>query len=183
MARRLRNHTIWIFALFCVFLPATGQDAARVPATHGTSLAGSEVILPDALKGKVNIIVIGFSHSSQEQIANWGRLIAADYGKSTDINYFEVAMLTGVPKMMRGVMIKRMASAVPFGQRDHYVPVLEEDPTWRATAHYDKSDDAYVLLVDRAGLVLWQMEGDCTNVAYANFKREVEKRLRVTDAQ
>ncbi|HKO19724.1 MAG TPA: hypothetical protein VJU82_12645, partial [Acidobacteriaceae bacterium] len=72
----------------------------RVPATHGTSLTGTAITLPDSLKGKINIIVVGFSHASQEQIANWGRLIAADYGKSVVIDYFELAMLANAPKML-----------------------------------------------------------------------------------
>ena len=159
------------------------QDAARIPATHGTTLAGAQVTLPDALKAKVNIIVIGFSHASQEQIANWGRLIAADYGKSTDVHYFELAMLAAAPRMLRNMIIRRMTSSVPFEERSHYIPVLEGEPAWRAIAHYDKPDDAYVLLVDKEGLVLWQTEGDATDLAYRNFRQELEKRLRPTEAR
>ncbi|HKO18426.1 MAG TPA: hypothetical protein VJU82_06035, partial [Acidobacteriaceae bacterium] len=81
------------------------------------------------------------------------------------------------------MIIKRMGSSVPFNERAHFIPVLEGEPAWRAVAHYDKPDDAYVLLVDSKGLVLWQAEGDATNAAYSLFKQEVEKRLRVTDAQ
>lgn len=154
----------------------------RVPATHGTTLAGTAITLPDSLKVKINIIIVGFSHASQEQIANWGRLIAADYGKSVDIDYFELAMLANAPKMLRGMIIKRMGSSIPFDERAHFIPVMEGEPAWRAVAHYDKPDDAYVLLVDSKGFVLWQTEGDATNAAYSSFKQEVEKRLRTVDA-
>lgn len=183
MARRLRDHLVWPVALLCAFVPAPGQEAEQVPATHGTTLAGTEVVFPDALKSKVNIVVVGFSHASQEQVANWGRLIAADYGKSAEVSYFELAMLTNMPKMMRGVMIKRLGSNVPFDERSHYIPVLEGEQAWRATAHYDKADDAYVLLVDNKGLVLWQTQGDPTDAAYSNFKQELGKKLRAADAQ
>ena len=172
-----------MIALLCASIPVVGQDSARVPATHGTTLAGTAVTLPDALKGNVNILVLGFSHASQEQVANWGRLIAADYGKSTEIRYFELPILASVPRMVRSLVVKRMGSSVPFEERDHFMPVIEGEPAWRAVAHYDKPDDAYVLLVDSKGLVLWQMEGEATNAAYSNFKQEVAKRLRAVDAQ
>jgi hypothetical protein len=159
------------------------QDAMHLPATHGTTLAGSEVTFPDALKHKVEIIVVGFSHSSQGQVANWGRLVATDYGKSSDVNYFELAMLAGAPKMLRGMIIKRMGSSVPFDERDHFIPVLEGEPAWRAVAHYNKPDEAYVLLVDTKGAVLWQTEGEPTDAAYASFRQEVEKRRKAADAQ
>jgi len=147
----------------------------HVPATHGITFAGTAIALPDSLKGKVNIIVVGFSHASQEQIANWGRLIAADYGKSDEVSYFELAMLASAPKMLRNMIIRRMTSSVPFEERSHYLPVLEGEPAWHAVAHYDKPDDAYVLLVDNKGLVLWQTEGEATDMAYRNFKQELEK--------
>jgi ATP10 protein len=183
MARGQTHHALWVIALLCASIPVVGQDSMRVPATHGTTLTGRLIALPDTLKGHVNILVLGFSHASQEQVANWGRLIAADYGKSTEISYFELPILASVPRMVRNFVVKRMESSVPFDERDHYIPVLEGEPAWRAVAHYDKPDDAYVLLVDSKGLVLWQMEGEATNAAYSNFKQEVAKRLRAVAAQ
>jgi hypothetical protein len=159
------------------------QDALHIPATHGTTLAGTNVAFPEALTGKVNIIVVGFSHSSQQQVANWGRLITADYGKSADVDYFELAMLASAPKLLRGMIIKRMGSSVPFDERGHFIPVLEGEPAWRAAAHYDKPDDAYLLLVDKKGTVLWQTEGNPTDAAYASFRQEVEKRLQAADVR
>ena len=177
MVIRQKSTLFCVLALLCA-LSAACQDTAHVPATHGTTLAENQITLPGALTGKLNILVVGFSHSSQERIANWGRLIAADYGKSDELNYFELAMLAATPKMLRNMLIRRMTSSVPFDERSHYLPVLEGEPAWRAVAHYDKPDDAYVLLVDNKGLVLWQTEGEATDMAYRNFKQELEKRLR-----
>lgn len=157
---------------------ASSQDAMHIPVTHGTTLAGTQLTLPDALKAKLNIVIIGFDHASQEQIGSWGRLIAADYGKSADVNYFELAMLASAPRMLRGMMVRRLGSSVPFEERDHYIPLLEGEPAWRAVAHYDKPDDAYVLLVDSKGTVLWQTEGEPTNAAYGAFKARVAKTLK-----
>lgn len=172
---------IWkALCLIALFSPVAAccQEASRIPATHGTTLAGTQVTLPDGLKAKLSIVVVGFSHQSEEQISNWGRLISADYGKSADICYFELAMLGGVPKLVRGMIVKRLASSVPFDERDHYVPVPEGEPAWRSVAHYNKPEDAYVLLLDRNGTVLWQTEGEPTNAAYGAFKAQVAKTLK-----
>jgi hypothetical protein len=182
MAKRQSLKALCTVALLCTCVRASSQDAMHIPETHGTTLATTEVTLPDALKGKVNIVVVGFSHASQEQIANWGRLIAADYGKSADVTYFELAMLAGAPKMLRGMIIKRMGSAVPFDERAHFVPVLEGEAAWRAVAHCNKADHAYVLLVDSQGVVVWQTEGEPTNAAYSAFKLQVQKSLKDGDA-
>jgi len=170
----------WFLALFFACLPILAQQTAAIPPTRGTTLAGTEVKLPEAFKAKITILVVGFSHTSQEQIGNWGRLISADYGKSPEVDYFELAMLARAPKLLRGMILKRLESMVPFEERPHYIPVLEGESGWRTAAHYDKPDDAYILLVDRKGTVLWQSEGEPTNALYARFKAEL---AQVLDAQ
>jgi hypothetical protein len=158
---------------------AGARAQTTIPKSQGTTLAGTAVALPDALKGKAGILVVGFSHASQGQVSTWTRLLEADYGKSNDITYFAIPMLAGAPKMVRGIIRKSMASSVPFEQRPHFLPITEGEPAWRAAAHYDKPDDAYVLLVDSAGTVRWQTEGEATDMAYA----EMKKNLRVVTAQ
>jgi hypothetical protein len=181
MERQQKWKAFCAIALLYAPICAASQDAMQIPATHGTTLAGSEVALPDALKGKANIVVVGFSRASQEQIGNWGRLIAADYGKSPEITYYELALLGGAPKMLRAMIIKRMGSAVPFDERGHFIPVVEGEPAWRAVAHFNKSDDAYVLLVDSKGAVLWQAEGEATDAVYGTLKQQVAKSAKGAD--
>jgi hypothetical protein len=174
-----RGSRRWIASAAAGFLLPAGmgpaQDkAAKIPVAHGTSLAGTAVVLPDALKGKMCVLVLGFSHGSQEQVANWGRLITADYGQAQGLVYFEIPMLGGAPKMIRGMIIKSMGSSVPAAERPHFIPLTEDDKPWRAVAHYDKANDAYVLLVDGDGIVLWQTQGDPTDAAYFAFKKKLD---------
>ncbi|HEY4382636.1 MAG TPA: hypothetical protein VGN01_19995 [Acidobacteriaceae bacterium] len=161
-------------ALFGTGIRAQAPDT-HIPATHGTALTGAAVTLPEALKGKVGVLVLGFSHASQSEVASWGRLLEANYGKSNDIVYYEFPMLGGAPKMLRGMIVKKMGSSVPYGEKPHFVPLTEGEPAWRAVAHYDKPDDAYVLLVDDEGLVLWQTEGEATDAAWGELKKRLNR--------
>src|SRR5579872_5064114 len=80
-------------AVLMVASTAWSEDVpAHIPVAHGTTLDGTAVVLPDALKDKVGVLVVGFSHASQGQVTNWGRLLAADYGKSTSLAYYEIPM-------------------------------------------------------------------------------------------
>ena len=161
-------------AVFCAGGRAQTPDT-HIPETHGTSLAGTAVALPEALKGKVGVLVMGFSHASQGEVASWGRLLDANYAKSDDVVYFELPMLAAAPKMLRGMILKMMASSVPGAEKPHFVPLLAGEPAWRAVAHYDKPDDAYVMLVDDEGLILWQTEGEATDAAWGELKRRLDK--------
>ena len=179
--RSLRRWLVQVVAAF-LFVATVGRaqgppTAVHIPTARGTSLAVVEMALPNSLQGKIGVLVVGFSHASQEQIADWGRLIEADYGKSAKMTYFEVAMIGSAPKLLRGVIVKSMAKAVPGAEKPHFVPLVEDDKPWRAVTHYDKPDDAYLLIVDGDGTVLWQTEGDATDAAYAGFKRQLDGML------
>jgi hypothetical protein len=144
-----------------------------IPRSQGTTLAGTAVALPDALKGKAGVLLLGFSHASQGQVASWGRLLAADFGQSGDVAFFELPMLAGAPKMLRGMIVKSMDKSVPEVEKPHFLPMMEDEPAWRAVARYDKPDDAYVLLVDGTGAVRWQTEGTATDAAYRGLKKNL----------
>ncbi len=172
----LRRPVVWPVAL--LFLVATmgrtQEPAAHIPTARGTTLTGVEMALPNSLHGKIGVLVVGFSHASGEQIADWGRLIEADYGKSPGLVYFEMAMVASSPKMLRGMIVKSMASAVPAAERSHFVPLAEDDKPWRAVTHCDEANDAYLLVVDGNGRVVWQTQGDATDAAYAEFKKALD---------
>ena len=146
----------------------------HIPTARGTTLTGTDMALPNSLNGKIGVLVVGFSRASGEQISDWGRLIEAQYGQSRELTYFEIPMLAGMPKLLRGMVIKQMSSTVPGPERAHFVPLTEDDKPWRAVARYDKADDAYVLVVNGGGVLLWQTEGEATDAAWADFKAKLK---------
>jgi hypothetical protein len=171
---RIRGWAILSAVLGAGIFCAGARAQTTVPKSQGTTLAGTPVTLPDALNGKFGVLVVGFSHASQGQVAAWGRRLAADYGNSQDVTYFEIAMLAGAPKMVRGMIVKSMGKSVPQEERPHFLPMMEGEPDWRAVAHYNKPDDASVLIVDETGTVRWQTEGKATDAAYADLKKNLE---------
>jgi hypothetical protein len=169
----IRALAVLVAAVGAAALSLNGHAQAAIPQAHGTTLAGTAVALPDATKDKVGVLVIGFSHASQVQVAAWGRRLATDYGSSGGVAYFAIPMLAGAPKMLRGMIVKSMGKSVPEAEKPHFLPLTEDDKPWRAIAHYSKPDDAYVLGVDQAGDVEWQTEGDASDAAYSALRKVV----------
>jgi hypothetical protein len=166
-----------LVALGLVMSCPQARGQVTIPKAHGTTLAGTTVVLPDALNGKVGVLVLGFSHGSQGLVAAWGKRLAADFGKSAGVAYYEMPMIGGAPRMIRGMILKSMGKSVPEAEQPHFLPLMEDDKPWRAVVHYSKADDAYVLLVTGDGTVLWQTEGDATDKAWGNLKPRLEKLL------
>jgi hypothetical protein len=160
------------FALLFLAGMADAQ-AATIPQAEGTTLTGAEVKLPEGMNDKLGVLVVGFSRGSREQVAAWGRKLAVDFGHSQKVMYFEVPMLAGAPKILRGMIVRQMGSSVPEKERSHFLPLTENEAGWRTVTHYSRSDDAYVLLTNRTGTVLWQAQGDATDTAYTQLKTEI----------
>jgi hypothetical protein len=156
-------------------LPAHGQGAsAHIPAVRATSFSNEQVSLPEGLRGKVGVLVLGFSQGSRESTTAWGKRLAAEYRDSSTVTYYEMPVLEAVPKMIRGFVINQIKSSVSERERPRFVVVLENERAWQAVVHYKEPDDAYVLVVDEQGAVRWQAHGTATDAAYGAMKQQVE---------
>jgi ATP10 protein len=152
----------------------TPSAATRIPDVYGASLSNEAVNLPEALKGKVGVLVLGFSRSSGDANTRWGKRLAADYRESPTVVYYEMPVLEAVPRMVRGMVVRSIKSSVPVSEQARFVPILENEAAWKTVCHYGRPDDSYVLVVDGQGNVVWQTQGESTDTAYAALKEHVE---------
>ncbi len=145
----------------------------RVPAVHGVTLSGERVELPEAIAGKVGVLVVGFSQASREQAGAWGGRLAGDYRTSTAVTYYEMPVLAGVPRLLRGWVLRKIAAEVPDRAKNKFLPIYDHEGEWKSAAGYGKVEDAYVLLVDSSGLVRWRCEGEASDASYGELQRRV----------
>jgi len=166
---------IVVSLLFAPFALASGTNLGpQIPSVHGTTLADNKVDLPEDLQGKVGILVVGFSQNSRDAVTDWGKKLANDYLNSPNVLYYEMPVLASVPKMMRGFVQGRFKSSVPERGKPHFLPLTDNEMSWRALAHYNRPDDPYILLVDGNGRVRWQSQGPPTDATYVALKQQVE---------
>jgi hypothetical protein len=148
--------------------------SARIPEVRATSFSNEAVNLPEGLKGKVGVLVVGFSRDSREADSAWGKRLAADYGESPTVVYYEMPVLAAAPRILRGTIVKSMKSSVPVSEQARFCVILENEAAWKTVTHYERPDDPYLLVVDSQGSVVWQMQGAVTDAAYASLKQHVE---------
>jgi hypothetical protein len=164
------------FALLAMsWLTANDRSvAARIPEVHATSFSNEAVNLPEGLKGKVGVLVVGFSRDSRDADSAWGKRLAADYRESPTVVYYEMPVLAAVPRMIRGLIVKSIKSSLPASEQARFVVILENEAAWKTVTHYGRPDDPYLLVVDSQGDVVWQTQGAPTEAAYAALKQHVE---------
>ena len=173
MALSLRS-SVALLSVVAASTASLGQPPAeRIPELHGSVLTGSAVDLPQNLEGKSGVLIVGFSQSSRAEVTEWGRRLAGEYRDSPTIVYYEMPVIAAVPRLLRGWVLKKLNEGVPDRAKSHCLPVLDHEAEWKHVAGFAHDEDAYVLVVDEAGTVLWKTEGSLTDSRLAEVKQHL----------
>jgi len=154
--------------------PTQAVAQTQIPPLHGTTLTGEKVDLPKCLKGRVGVLVLGFSQASRDAVAEWGKRLTGEYRTSATVVYYEMPVLESVPHLLRGFVLKQIQKSVPEPGRSRFIPILDHEADWKKASGFVKPDDAYVLVVDAEGDVAWKTEGGATDAAVAEVLRRVD---------
>ena len=164
---------------FCaVFTVACLHGQQAMPRIEGESFAGRNVVLPDAAKGHVAVLVFGFSKKSKEPTSAWGAKITSDFGSQVGFELYQLPVLEEVPHFIRGMVISSMKKGVKENMRDHFVPILQGETELKKLVSYKEPDDAYLVILDPAGQIAGQTHGPYSDTAYEQFRSQVQAQFR-----
>lgn len=148
-----------------------------MPRIEGDSLAGHKVVLPDAVSGKVAVLVFGFTKASKGPTAEWADKILSEFGSRPGFELYQLPVLEDVPRLIRGMVISGIKKGVKENLRDHFVPVLQGEAELKKLVGYKEPDDAYLVIVDRSGQIVRQMHGAYSEARYKQVEEEVQRLL------
>jgi len=164
----------------CVFflvISAPAQSAQQMPTVEGESLSGGKVVLPEAAKGKIAVLIFGFTKASKEATKAWADRIFSDFGTQARLELYQLPVLESVPGFVRGMVISSMRKGVRENMRDHFVPILHGEAELKQLVSYKESDDAYLVMLDGAGQIVEQKHGPLSDAAYAQLRGDIQSML------
>jgi hypothetical protein len=153
------------------------QHTQQLPKTEGESLAGHKVVLPDAAAGNIAVLIFGFSKASKVPTSAWARKLQVDFGTRTGFALYQLPVLEDVPKLIRGMVISGIKKGVPENARDRFVPILQGEADLKSLVHYKEQNDAYLVILDRAGHIVQQSHGAPNETNYPELQGQIESLL------
>jgi len=87
-------------------------------------------------------------------------------------------VLEDVPRLIRGMVISGIKKGVPENERDHFVPVLQDEAALKKAVNYSAPDDAYLVILNRKGEVAQQMHEPLLDSDYPRLRQELESLLK-----
>jgi hypothetical protein len=163
-----------IFAVGCVGVlvismatshASAAQDSLRVgermPELKGQTLTGRTAVLPQASAGKVTLVAMGFTYKSRFPVEAWADWYRKAIDPTTAVTFFEVPMIGGMATLGRWFINRGMRSGTPVELHDHVITVYGGTGDWKRRLSYSTSheDDAYLIVLDRQGVVRWLHHG------------------------
>jgi hypothetical protein len=155
-----------VLAMSMSTLPAGRiQESLRVgdplPVLKGQFLTGRDAVLPQAAADKIALVMIGFTYNSRFPVEAWGSWYRSTIASRTDITFFEVPMIGGLATLGRWFIDRGMRSGTPVELHDHVITVYSGTGPWERRLSYsaEHKDDAYLIVIDRKGVVRWLHHG------------------------
>lgn len=161
------------FLLLCA--SALAMSGERLPLITGTSLSGAAVAVPEPAPGRPMILLFGFSRKSGEQVQQWAKRVAADFGSDSRMGCYDFAVLEGVPGFVKPMILHAMKKDLPEKEQTHFVPLYQHAAELKMLTGYKDADAAYVLVTDAAGEVIWKAHGLPNDLTYGQMKQAAEK--------
>jgi len=156
-------------------MAANAVRAQSVPSVETKTLDGEPVVLPGAGRAKPLLLLLGFSHKSDDDFRKWAERARTPYVSDSRIDYYELVDQQGVPSIIDKMILHGMRRAVKEPRRSHFAPFYQHETDWKKLVKYDDPNVAYVVLADPEGRVVWESKGPASEAKALELESMITK--------
>jgi len=133
----------------------------RLPPLEGEFLTGRAATLPSMAAGRLAVVLMGFTYASRSPVEAWGAWCRTTFGTNPDITFFEVPVIGGMARMGRWFIDRGMRRGTPAELHEHVITVYSKAGDWKTRLGVTSANDrdAFVVALDREGVVRWLYHG------------------------
>lgn len=162
-----------LFLAALATLPLGAAD--HLPTLKGEFLSGRPAVLPDAASGKVALLALGFTYQSRFAVEAWIARFRKDFGGNREITFFEIPMIGGMARMGKWFIDSGMRRGTPKADQENVITVYGGVDPWKQRVGYQAPDAAYLILLDRSGIIRWQHAGVFDEAAYGDLASRIRE--------
>jgi hypothetical protein len=137
--------------------------AQAIPPTPGQTLTGKRIVLAEAARGQVTILVAGFSRKGGDGCGAWVDALEKDPALARAATY-QIAMLEAAPSLLRGMIVSGIRKGLAPARQERFVVLTADEKQWRSYFAVTVDSEPYVVLIDATGRVLWHGRGAAANL-------------------
>jgi hypothetical protein len=170
--------TILPTILMASALITTLPIGAPLPPLQGEFLTGRQAQLPDAASGRVALLALGFTYNSRFPVEAWIGRFRKDFGSNPQVTFYEIPMIGGMARLGKWFIDSGMRKGTPVSDQENVITVYGGTDAWKQRMGYESADAAYLVLLDRHGMVRWRHSGAFDEAAYKDLSTHLAALLR-----
>lgn len=149
-----------------------------MPPLKGEFLTGRQALLPDAASGRVALLALGFTYNSRFAVEAWIGRFRKDFADNPQVTFYEVPMIGGMARLGSWFIDSGMRRGTPKKDQENVITVYGGTDLWKQRVGFQSPDAAYLILLDRHGVVRWRHSGVLDEVAYKDLSIQMATLLR-----
>jgi hypothetical protein len=146
-----------------------------MPELKGETLSGADTVLPDAARGRVALVVLGFTRASQHSVEPWVKRFRKEFGGDSRFTFYEAPMIGGMGRLAKPFIQGGMRRGTPKADYEHVITVFSGVDPFKKLVDYREPDTAYLLLLDPAGRIQWMGSGTLDEGRFAQLAAAARK--------
>lgn len=170
--------TILPTILMASALITTLPIGAPLPPLQSEFLTGRQAQLPDAASGRVALLALGFTYNSRFPVEAWIGRFRKDFGSNPQVTFYEIPMIGGMARLGKWFIDSGMRKGTPVSDQENVITVYGGTDAWKQRMGYESADAAYLVLLDRHGMVRWRHSGAFDEAAYKDLSTHLAALLR-----
>lgn len=164
-----------MLAVTCI--AAELRPGAGLPALKGEFLTGREAVLPETASGRVALLALGFTYDSRFAVEAWIKKFRAGYGDNPQVTFYEIPTIGGMAQLGKWFIDSGMRRGTPKADYEHVITVYGGTRPWKERLGFQAPDAAYLILLDKNGIVQWRHNGAFDEAAYKTLSEEMKALL------
>jgi hypothetical protein len=155
----LKKFSVFIFVLLASrafaagpVTPAAPDTAFIFPALSAQSLTDTVVSLPEAVTGKVSLMVLTFSRPDDKDLASWVKPFAEKFNGNSMTAYYEIALIGDVG-FINGIIFGGMKDGATDEQKAHLLVYFHDKDPYKKIFNVTDDSLIYICLLDQKGMI------------------------------
>jgi hypothetical protein len=149
------REALWVFG---VVMMVGVCGAQTLPTTEGETLTGQKVVVSQAVKGHTAVLIAGFSKDAGDATNDWSKAVHGDAALKS-VAVYGLVMLEKAPGFVRPIIKNGMRKGKSAAEQEECVVLTTDEAQWRSYFGVTNDKDAWVVLIDAGGRVVWHGHG------------------------
>jgi hypothetical protein len=154
------------------------SEGDTLPPLSGDFLTGRKAALPEAARGKVALLALGFTYDARFTVEAWTKRFRGDFGQNPGATFFQIPMIGGFGRLGRVFIDRGMRNGTPKELHENVITVYGGTGDWKTKVAFKDPKAAYLILLDPEGRIRWLHAGALDEASFASLAAVAAQLLR-----